>query len=200
MGKEDRARQARRRRDPDGKRVALQEAAVSLFTEFGYEKVSIANVAREAGIAVGTVYRFYENKLALLRAMLETLEDEFVEQMQADWALGGDVSARLDRVCDGLFALAEERDTLLRLLSMTTDVVYDDGGLPGDRIRARIVVMYEEGLNLGAFRHGDVGLHAAMAHGLVEGAIMGWLRTGNPTRAKAARQLASVMKGGFLTD
>ncbi len=191
--------QLRRRRDPDGKRAALQDAAVRLFAQFGYEKVSIANVAKVAGIAVGTVYRFYENKLALLRAMLGALEDDFVEQMQVDWASDGDIGARLDRVCDGLFALAAERASLLKLLSMTTDVVYDDGSLPGDRIRAQIVVMYEEGLKRGAFRHGDVGLHAAMAHGLVEGAIMGWLRTGTPPRAEAAQQLAIVMKGGFLT-
>ncbi|MEO1406454.1 MAG: TetR/AcrR family transcriptional regulator, partial [Pseudomonadota bacterium] len=73
-------RASKRTRDPESKRAALHEAALSQFTERGYEHVSIASIAKEAGIAVGTVYRFYENKLFLLRAMLEGIEGDFVER------------------------------------------------------------------------------------------------------------------------
>ncbi|WP_375573135.1 TetR/AcrR family transcriptional regulator [Ahrensia marina] len=189
----------KRTRDPDSKRAALQTAAIRLFTDIGYENVSIAAIAKEAGIAVGTVYRFYENKLALLQSMLEALEYEYVEQMKADWATPGGVDVRLDRVCEGLFDLTAQRNTLLNLMSMTTDVVFDDGALPGDHIQAQIVSMYQDGVRSGAFRAGDVDLYGAMAHGLVEGAVMRWLRTGKPSQREAALQLSSVMKYGFLS-
>ncbi|MET1412193.1 TetR/AcrR family transcriptional regulator [Roseibium sp. HPY-6] len=190
----------RRTRDPETKRAALLDAALHLFTEEGYENVSIADIAKRAGIAVGTVYRFYDNKITLLRAMLESLEDEFVVQMQSDWSQGGDYSARLERVCLGLFTLSEKRKPLLRLMSMTTDIVYADSSLPGDRIQAQIRLMYGDGLRDGAFLNGDIPLMASMAHGLVEGAMMGWMRNSGLSAADAAGQLASVMKSGFVKN
>ncbi|MEM9238697.1 MAG: TetR/AcrR family transcriptional regulator [Pseudomonadota bacterium] len=188
----------KRTRDPESKRAALHEAALRQFTERGYEHVSIASIAKEAGIAVGTVYRFYENKLFLLRAMLEGIESDFVERMQADWDQGGDYSKRLDRICEGVFDVAKERSSLLRLFTMTTDVVYQDGGLPGDRIQQQIKSMYREAVGDGAFRKGDVDMMSSMAHGLVEGAIMRWMRTGAPAETSASHELANVMKNGFL--
>ena len=193
------AKSSKRTRDPESKLASLHDAALQLFTERGYEHVSIANIAKEAGIAVGTVYRFYDNKLFLLRAMLEGIEAEFVARMKAEWAKGGEYAERLDKVCEGLFEVAQERSALLRLFTMTTDVVYEDGLFPGDRIQAQIEEMYREAMNAGAFRKGDVDMMAAMAHGLVEGAMMRWMRTGSPAHSKVSFDLASVMKSGFLT-
>jgi len=189
----------KRTRDPDSKLAALHEAALRQFTERGYEHVSIASIAKEAGIAVGTVYRFYENKLFLLRAMLEGIENDFVERMQTDWMQGGDYSKRLDRICEGVFDVAKDRDSLLRLFTMTTDVIYEDGALPGDRIQQQIKRMYQEAMEEGAFRNGDLEMMSSMAHGLVEGAMMRWMRSGAPVKTNASQELANVMKYGFLT-
>ncbi|MEM1160370.1 MAG: TetR/AcrR family transcriptional regulator [Pseudomonadota bacterium] len=190
---------AKRTRDPESKRAALHEAALRQFTARGYEHVSIASIAKEAGIAVGTVYRFYENKLFLLRAMLEGNEQDFVERMQSDWSKGGTYAQRLDRICDGVFQVAQDRSSLLRMFTMTTDVVYEDGALPGDRIQSQIRRMYKEAMDNDAFRPGDVEMMSAMAHGLVEGALMRWMRTGASEDANAPRELASVLKFGVLS-
>lgn len=190
----------KRTRDPESKRAALHEAALRQFTERGYENVSIASIAKEAGIAVGTVYRFYENKLFLLRAMLVDIEQDFVLRMQSDWAEGGDYADRLDRICEGVFDVARDRSSLLNLFTMTTDVIYEDGARPGDRIQHQIKRMYEEAMETGAFRDGDIEMMSAMAHGLVEGALMRWLRTGAPMNTDVPKELATVMKFGFLSQ
>ncbi|MEL6118259.1 MAG: TetR/AcrR family transcriptional regulator [Pseudomonadota bacterium] len=189
----------KRTRDPESKRAALHAAALRQFTEKGYEHVSIASIAKEAGIAVGTVYRFYENKLFLLRAMLESIEHDFVQQMQEDWARGGAYEDRLDAVCQGLFDIAKDRSAYLKLFTMTTDLVYEDGALPGDRIQDQIKQMYQEGMEQGAFRNGDLHMMSSMAHGLVEGAMMRWMRMGHKATDIASKDLAGVMKYGFLT-
>ncbi|MEM9709028.1 MAG: TetR/AcrR family transcriptional regulator [Pseudomonadota bacterium] len=192
------AKTPKRTRDPESKRAALHEAALRQFTQHGYENVSIANIAKEAGIAVGTVYRFYENKLFLLRAMLEDIEGEFVERMKADWGEGGDFSDRLDLICHGVFEVARDRKSLLRLFTMTTDVIYEDGALPGDRIQRQIKCMYQDAMDDGAFRDGDVTMMSSMAQGLVEGAMMRWMREGARPDTNASTELATVMKYGFL--
>lgn len=190
----------KRTRDPDTKRAALHDAALQLFTEKGYENVSIAQVAKLAGIAVGTVYRFYDNKLAMLRTMLEEIEDLFVQRMKSEWSRGGDYDDRLGAICEGLFTVAEDNSSLLRLLTMTTDVVYDDGALPGDRIQSQIRSFYAEGMSDGSFVPGDVDMMAAMAHGLVEGAMMQTMRSDKLDRPEAAAQLSKVMKNAFLIN
>ncbi|MGD1884396.1 MAG: TetR/AcrR family transcriptional regulator [Paracoccaceae bacterium] len=198
MKNADEPTQPRRTRDPDSKRAAVHDAALHLFTKRGYENVSIAQVAKSAGIAVGTVYRFYDNKLAMLRAMLEEIEDLFVRRMKHDWDKGGAHPDRLDAICEGLFVVAEDHRSLLRLLTMTTDVVYVDGALPGDRIQSQIRSFYAEGMSAGTFVEGDVDMMAAMAHGLVEGAMMQSMRSSTSNRTEDVAQLSKVMKNAFV--
>lgn len=189
----------KRTRNPDSKRAAIYDAAVRLFTEQGYENVSIAKIAKDAGIAVGTVYRFHDTKLTLLRAMLEGVEDAFVTRMATDWACEGTYAERIERMCHGIFEVAEDNLSLLKLLNMTTDVVFADGSLPGDRIQNQIRIMYTDAVNAGASHQGDAHMMAAIAHGMVEGAIVRWMRLGAPKDIGAASQLALVFKDGFMT-
>ena len=98
--------------------------------------------------------------------MLHEIEDAFVVRMKEDWDSGGSEAERLDRICKGLFDVAEEHSSLLRLLTMTTDVVYENGMLPGDIIQEQIGHLYREGMAEGAFLKGDPDMMAAMAHGL----------------------------------
>lgn len=44
------------------KRQAIIEAARNIFAQKGYEDTTIAEIAEEAGVAVGTVYLYFHNK------------------------------------------------------------------------------------------------------------------------------------------
>lgn len=46
----------------------ILEAAVHVFAKSGFEKTLISEIAKEAGIAVGSVYNYFENKNALYEA------------------------------------------------------------------------------------------------------------------------------------
>ena len=187
----------RRTRDPNAKRAALHEAAMRCFSARGFEAVSIADIAREARIAVGTVYRFYPNKIALLRAMHDALETEFVACIERAWAGELPHAERLDAVCTALFELMDARRAELRVLSMTTDIAHEDGRLPGDRVRERIAFNIADAQSAGAFRTGNPAMLAAMAHGTVEGAMHHWLRTGMD-RDTIARETATTLRNGVV--
>lgn len=186
---------AKRTRDPMAKRNALHASAMRLFAAHGFEAVSIADIAREAGMAVGTVYRFYPNKIALLRAMHDELEAAFVACLVDAWDDPTPHAERLDRVCLALFTLMDERREELRVLSMTTDVAHEDGRLPGDKVRAQIALMIGGAQAADAFKGGDPDQLAAMAHGTVEGAMRHWLRTGGDLR-RTAGETATMLRSG----
>jgi AcrR family transcriptional regulator len=53
------------------RRAAILAAAVALASESGMGSVQIAPVAERAGIAAGTVYRYFPSKTALVTALVE---------------------------------------------------------------------------------------------------------------------------------
>jgi len=59
-------RQSRVRKRED----AIISAARNVFTTLGYGKATMAMIARDAGVADGTLYTYFENKEALARAVI----------------------------------------------------------------------------------------------------------------------------------
>ena len=45
-------------------RQRIEKAAVTLFSELGYEGVGMRGIAREAGVAVSVIYYYFKNKEA----------------------------------------------------------------------------------------------------------------------------------------
>ncbi|HEY7355467.1 MAG TPA: TetR/AcrR family transcriptional regulator [Ktedonobacterales bacterium] len=60
------ARDRPERDDTRSKRDAIIAAARTLFAKQGYEETTIAEIARAAGVGVGTVYLYFENKRQIL--------------------------------------------------------------------------------------------------------------------------------------
>ncbi|MGD9142400.1 MAG: helix-turn-helix domain-containing protein, partial [Dehalococcoidia bacterium] len=46
---------ARRRLTPEQRETQILEAALAVFSRRGYDKATVPDIAREAGIAVGTI-------------------------------------------------------------------------------------------------------------------------------------------------
>lgn len=56
-------------------RSSILEGALRLFSRHGYEQVSVTAIAREAGVSRATVYRHFQDKRAILLALLGTWLD-----------------------------------------------------------------------------------------------------------------------------
>lgn len=67
----------------ESSRRRILDSARGVFFEQGFEAASIDEMARRAGIAKGTVYRYFESKAELYIAVLVENADHFVQRMQA---------------------------------------------------------------------------------------------------------------------
>src|SRR5215212_2453815 len=56
---------------PGPKRDAILRAAIDVFAERGYFNAQVADVARVAGVAAGTVYLYFRSKDDLLISIFE---------------------------------------------------------------------------------------------------------------------------------
>src|SRR6516165_12197734 len=61
----------RSKADPLPKRDAILRAAIDVFAERGYFNAQVADVARAAGVAAGTVYLYFKSKDDLLVSIFE---------------------------------------------------------------------------------------------------------------------------------
>jgi AcrR family transcriptional regulator len=73
------------------RREQIVEAATRVFAEKGFRRATTREVAREAGISEGTIYNYFEDKDALLMAILDKLNEterraeDFEEGMATDF-------------------------------------------------------------------------------------------------------------------
>ena len=79
--------------DPSLKRVLA--AALTLFGRHGFQRTSMADIAREAGIARATLYLRFSEKSALFEALASSLIDEALARAEAAWIVGAPLSRNI---------------------------------------------------------------------------------------------------------
>ena len=77
------------------KRDRITEAAISVFAEKGYRSSRVADVAREAGVADGTIYLYFRSKEELLLTIFEEKMEELLSELSE--ALSG-IACPLEQV------------------------------------------------------------------------------------------------------
>jgi TetR/AcrR family transcriptional regulator len=71
----------RREREKLRQRQEMLATALDLFSQKGYHNVSMHEVAEKAEFAIGTIYKFFQNKEELYKAMVLELCDEFEDSI-----------------------------------------------------------------------------------------------------------------------
>ena len=85
----------RREREKLRQRREMLDAALDLFSEKGYHNVSAHEIAREAEFAVGTLYKFFENKEDMYKALIMEQSEEFHRVMNEAIDISGDEVERI---------------------------------------------------------------------------------------------------------
>src|SRR6185369_5739216 len=89
---------ARRAEPPPGpKRDAILRAAIDVFASRGFFNAQVADVARAAGVAAGTVYLYFRGKDDLLVSIFERTMREALARVRASIADTTDPAERLRR-------------------------------------------------------------------------------------------------------
>lgn len=63
---------------------AIIEAAVKVIAEYGYHNAQVSKIAREAGVADGTIYLYFKNKEDVLISLFRNKMGQFTAQAQND--------------------------------------------------------------------------------------------------------------------
>ena len=72
---------SRREREKLTQRREMLAAALELFSEKGYQNVSMHEIAEKAEFAIGTLYKFFKNKEDLYKSLIVEQADRFHEAL-----------------------------------------------------------------------------------------------------------------------
>ncbi len=94
------------RRREGNKEKAIINAAIKVFAKFGYNNSKIVTIAKEAGVATGSVYLYYKNKEAILLTIFDQLWLELTQNLKVT-INRSDIgpSQKLDIIIDNFFNL-----------------------------------------------------------------------------------------------
>jgi AcrR family transcriptional regulator len=98
--------------------------ATKRFGDFGYRRTSIADIARDAGLAVGTVYRYFPGKEELFLGTLRRLNDAWESEARRALAGPGNAMVRLRRLGAASVRFGGEHPLLASLLTRDTEIIF----------------------------------------------------------------------------
>lgn len=84
----------------EARRHQILDAAWSCFAREGYHRATMQDIATEAGLSAGAIYRYFESKEAVLKAIVDRNTERFTELLQ-------DVRAELASPADALRAIGQ---------------------------------------------------------------------------------------------
>jgi len=95
-------------------RQRLIDSGYELSTEIGLKKMTVAMIAKNTGVAVGTFYNFYASKEEFVIAMIRETEKGFEEKMKSNFSKDGTITLKkfLDVFRDNF---KPENNVLLRM-------------------------------------------------------------------------------------
>jgi AcrR family transcriptional regulator len=152
------------------KRDAIIGAARELFTTVGYETTTMARVAREAGVAVGTVYLYFNNKNDLLFAVKSGWEQEVMAALMRPELSAIPFHRRVRPLIEAAFDICARHTEMVQLMGMQAQMIGEHAS-PTPPIYAVMKAFLDELREAGAIRDMDTQAAAVLAYGMVNGAL-----------------------------
>ena len=179
------------------RRAEFTDIAIRLFSERPYGKVSIDEIAAEAGVAKGLLYYYFGDKQGLYVAGLQRLAREMQTQIVAASESATAPLERLTLALDAHLAFIEQYPEGYReLLSSAMSDPEVRAITEGERMT--LLEMVLAGLPPEVPRGPAVTLAVKGWRSFVEGAELAWLADGGLDRARLSELCSRVLYGAIL--
>lgn len=159
------------------------DAAVIVIAENGYHQAQVSKIAKEAGVADGTIYLYFKNKEDILVSVFREKMGIFVSNLEAIISKDGDTSEMLLKMIQNHYHVLHED----RHLAIVTQLELRQSG---QKLRFRINEVLKEYLDLldvilkNGIESGeidgtlDVRLARQMVFGTIDETITSWVMNG----------------------
>jgi AcrR family transcriptional regulator len=193
----------RARRKETTREQDLLEAARKLFSQKGFASTTVADIVREAGVAQGTFYLYFESKAAVVQHLLEMfdqlVQEEAAARVDESQSSGEIIRARVKAV----FHASAKHADLLRMLFLdpsigVADLIRSDRTAREERMQTAAQVL-RAGMASDNILEMDPNLMARLVFAIVEAAVVEWVLHGSDTDPEEfAEGLAQILIHGIV--
>ncbi|MFN7971758.1 MAG: TetR/AcrR family transcriptional regulator [Acidobacteriota bacterium] len=187
----------------EDKRRRILEAAVTVFAREGYAGAKVADIAKKAGVADGTIYLYFRSKEELLLTLFEEIVGEFIEEAQRLLRPGADAREKLATLATvHLQKLAANRDLAVVLQVELRQGIHHLTHITRSRLKVYLGLIksiLEEGQRAGLVRADlDPIIGAHVVFGSLDALITSWVLSGQPKDlGKLGDTLAAILMDGI---
>ena len=187
------------------KREAILRAAIKTFAGKGFFNSKVADIAKEAGVADGTVYLYFKNKDDILHSVFDRAMEEFIEEGKKELAALDDPKEKLTRIAElHLERLGSDRDMAIVFqveLRGSTKFMQEFSAAGFSEYLNVIQEIITEGQQKGSFRK-DLKpvICAKILYGALDELVTNWILSSNSyPLAPTAQEVLKIFFGGVLT-
>lgn len=162
------------------KREVISRSAIKVFAQKGYFNSKVADIAKEAGIADGTVYLYFKSKEEILHSIFDRAMEDFIAEGKREIAEIASADGRLRRIAQlHLERLGADRDLAIvfqvELRGSTKFMEEFSGGGFAEYLDI-IKKTIEEGQKTGVFRADLKAITAAkILYGALDEMVTNWI-------------------------
>jgi TetR/AcrR family fatty acid metabolism transcriptional regulator len=102
----------------NNKKERIIEAAIKVFARKGFYNAKVADVAKKAGVADGTIYLYFKNKDDLLISLFETKMEAFLQHFSSLATNDNPADEKLRKFISLYFQLIEEDQDLAEVFQV----------------------------------------------------------------------------------
>jgi AcrR family transcriptional regulator len=167
---------------PADRRVLLMGAAARTFARLGFAGTRMDDIAEEANVAKGLLYRHFPSKEALFHALMEESGADFTRRLQHSWEQVKQApdAEPWDVVDAGLNTFLDEASDPDTMLNWVEPAQWELVSAYRDQTLQAIVDELVE--MVPDFDHGRAWLIAAVFQGALEAGVLEWRRRGGVDR------------------
>lgn len=161
----------------------ILDAAVKVFADTGYYGSQVSRIAREAGVADGTIYLYFKNKEDILISLFRERLGELVGKFRESVEESANAGEALRKICEIHYTELERNPEL----AYVTQIELRQSSLElrkaiGQAVKPYIVLIESvlaKGIEEGTFRGDlDVKLNRLLIFGAMDEVVTSWLISG----------------------
>jgi AcrR family transcriptional regulator len=130
------------------RRQEILDAARAVFKGEGFEKARMSEIAERSGVAKGTVYLYFNSKLALLDALCDHYQELLADAIEEPLK-NPDTARAIEGVVKTVFRVAAREKDLLQLLDLRMGLHIRDRDIENPRAQERMRNFFSERMERG---------------------------------------------------
>ncbi len=148
-------------------KAKIERAAVTLFAEHGIDGVSTKQIAKMAGISEGAIYRHFDGKEALARALMSAINERLTEMIETAGMAHDNLKETVHFIVQHYCRIADDDWTLFKYHILHLHHFRRISENPVQSPIGAAAELLGRAMDQGTIRHMDPYILSAMALGIV---------------------------------